>query len=405
MRRHRGALSGFRAAREPVLKDSTMNARKSIKSPWLAVVLFGLGGPHDARYAGSGRAFARAGMIHLNFDRMKYVLPACMALLMAGCAANPWSHQDIEAKKIWDKAPHNAFTDLIRFNDAFYCVFREGKSHVSGPTGVARVLRSADGDTWQSLDSFELEGMDVRDPKISVTPDQRLMILMDGEGYENGKVATRKPYVSFSDSAGTHFSAPALCRIDSSVAVASDWVWRITWHDRTGYGIDYQPGGIYLVSTADGQSFQGVSRIPVDGTPNESTIRFDPSGKMYVLVRREGGDKMGVIATSTAPYKDWTLHKMDKRLGGPDFLFLNDTTLVIGTRGYPAPGQAGGAKTVLYVTDLQGDVRKTIELPSGGDTSYPGLLIFGDKLWVSYYSSHEGRTSIYLAKVPLSELQ
>jgi len=29
------------------------------------------------------------------------------------------------------------------------------------------------------------------------------------------------------------------------------------------------------------------------------------------------------------------------------------------------------------------------------------LLVYEDKLWVSYYSSHEGRTSIYLAKIPL----
>jgi hypothetical protein len=40
-------------------------------------------------------------------------------------------------------------------------------------------------------------------------------------------------------------------------------------------------------------------------------------------------------------------------------------------------------------------------LPSGGDTSYPGLVLHDGKLWVSYYSSHEGKTSIYLAKVKL----
>ena len=40
-------------------------------------------------------------------------------------------------------------------------------------------------------------------------------------------------------------------------------------------------------------------------------------------------------------------------------------------------------------------------LPSGGDTSYPGLVFRDGLLWVSYYSSHEGKTSIYLAKVKL----
>jgi len=39
-----------------------------------------------------------------------------------------------------------------------------------------------------------------------------------------------------------------------------------------------------------------------------------------------------------------------------------------------------------------------LRLPSGGDTSYPGLVWHGGLLWVSYYSSHEGRASIYLAR-------
>ena len=42
-----------------------------------------------------------------------------------------------------------------------------------------------------------------------------------------------------------------------------------------------------------------------------------------------------------------------------------------------------------------------LTLPSGGDCSYPGMAWQDDILWVSYYSSHEGKTSIYLAKVKL----
>ena len=42
-----------------------------------------------------------------------------------------------------------------------------------------------------------------------------------------------------------------------------------------------------------------------------------------------------------------------------------------------------------------------LELPSGGDCSYPGLVWHEGHLWVSYYSSHEGKASIYIAKVRL----
>ena len=40
-------------------------------------------------------------------------------------------------------------------------------------------------------------------------------------------------------------------------------------------------------------------------------------------------------------------------------------------------------------------------LTSGGDTSYAGLVWHDEVLWISYYSSHEGKTSIYLAKVKI----
>ena len=60
----------------------------------------------------------------------------------------------------------------------------------------------------------------------------------------------------------------------------------------------------------------------------------------------------------------------------------------------------GGARTSL--TWLDPDAGKLIEflkLPSGGDSSYAGLVWHEGLLWVSYYSSHQGKTSIYLAKV------
>ena len=38
-------------------------------------------------------------------------------------------------------------------------------------------------------------------------------------------------------------------------------------------------------------------------------------------------------------------------------------------------------------------------LPSSGDCSYPGLVWHDDRLWMSYYSSHEGKANIYLAVI------
>ena len=47
-----------------------------------------------------------------------------------------------EVTKIWDAAPHNAFTDLIRFRGHLYCAFREAPRHGVAPDGKVRTLAS-----------------------------------------------------------------------------------------------------------------------------------------------------------------------------------------------------------------------------------------------------------------------
>jgi hypothetical protein len=153
------------------------------------------------------------------------------------------------------------------------------------------------------------------------------------------------------------------------------------------------------MKTHNGKVFKKVSKLDVFDLPNESSVRFDKNDKAYALIRREAGDKMGVLAESNFPYDNWTYNKLDFRLGGPNFIFLNQQKLIIGTRTYD-----GVTSTGILVTDLQGKVLKTIKLPGSGDTSYPGLLIYDGQLWVSYYSSHEGKTSIYIARMPVEML-
>src|SRR4029079_4890826 len=82
------------------------------------------------------------------------------------------------------------------------------------------------------------------------------------------------------------------------------------------------------------------------------------------------------------------------RFGGPNFIQLPDGSLWAGSRRYP-----GGAKTVLAkMTGARGHA-PVLTFPSSGDNSYPGFVWHDGLLWMSYYSSHEGKTSIYLAKI------
>jgi hypothetical protein len=117
---------------------------------------------------------------------------------------------------------------------------------------------------------------------------------------------------------------------------------------------------------------------------------------MVALVRREGGNTFGWVGRSKPPYTKWVWKETKHRLGGPDFMRVPDGSLWAGGRSYP-----GGAKTVIARMTADGGYEPALTLPSGGDTSYPGLVWHDGLLWVSYYSSHEGKSAIYLAKVKL----
>lgn len=331
-------------------------------------------------------------------------------VLLTHHVATAQLREAVEVTKIWDQAEHSAFTDLIFFKGNFYCSFREGTGHVpgkSGKDGTVRILKSKDAKKWRSVAHLKLEGIDLRDPKLSVTPDGRLMVMMGGSRYEQTELKGRTPQVSFSNKSGNRFSGPRAVVIDPSVVSWGDWLWRVTWHNGIGYTVDYQigpeerrgPTATYLLKTADGVHFSKVSPIELDGFPNEATIRFDENDVMHVLIRRETADQRGVLATSRPPYEQWEFQKLDFRLGGPNFVFMEDGSMILGTRVY-----GDQVHTALFVGDKTTGFRKAIRFPSSGDNSYPGLLIRDDTLWVSYYSSHEGKSAIYLARVPLSTL-
>ena len=89
-------------------------------------------------------------------------------------------------------------------------------------------------------------------------------------------------------------------------------------------------------------------------------------------------------------------------MGGPSLIRLPDGQLLTVVRRY-AEGPDGGwgsQWTELGLIDpLKSSYAPKLKLPSGGDSSYAGLVWRENILWVSYYSSHEGKASIYLAKV------
>ena len=69
----------------------------------------------------------------------------------------PEQDKNISVERIWDRARHNAFTDMVHFNGVFYCVFRESATHKPDQNidciinGSIRMIASEDGQNWTSV--------------------------------------------------------------------------------------------------------------------------------------------------------------------------------------------------------------------------------------------------------------
>ena len=299
----------------------------------------------------------------------------------------------LSVQKIWDRGPHNAFTDLIRFGERWWCTFREAEDH-GGSIGTVRVICSEDGESWESAAVVEEGGVDLRDPKLSAMPDGRLMLVMGGSIYRGREYRTRAPRVVFSADGRTW--TPPL-----KVLAEDHWLWRVTWHEGRAYSVSKlgegnHPRRGFLYSSDDGIEWQWIAEffLPDDAwLASETTLRFMPDGEMIALIRP------GYIGSSRPPYEEWVFHEMEQRIGGPNFIRIPDGSLWASGRAHHPDGKA----TTALARMSRDSYESVLHLPSGGDCSYPGMVWHEESLWMSYYSSHEEKTSIYLGRIELEK--
>jgi len=313
--------------------------------------------------------------------------------------------EDIGVERIYSDENYNAFTSLLKFKGRFYCAFRAGEAHVYGKDGITKIISSKDGKKWKEIASLSVQGYDLRDPKLSVTPDGKIMVIMGGSIYEGRNCLGGLTHVSFSDNKGTKFTPPQPVQIDPAIRTDYDWLWRVSWHNGTGYGAVYKMkeksdtadiSNLRLVKTANGIDYHLITEMEIGGRPNEATIRVMPDGEMLMIIRREEKDRKAYLGRSKAPYTSWTFLEMPFFIGGPDFIALDEYHFVAG-------GRIDGKYTGLISFTREGDFREVRRLPSNADSSYPGFVLENEKLFISYYSSHETDvTSIYFAEIPLT---
>ena len=117
-----------------------------------------------------------------------------------------------------------------------------------------------------------------------------------------------------------------------------------------------------------------------------------PDGRLFCLLRCDDERNTGLLGAAAPPYTAWEWRPLGRRVGGPQMQVLPDGRIAAGVRLYD-----GGVRTALCGIDPdRSELTEWLALPSGGDTSYPGMLWRDGGLWFAWYSSHEGACRVYV---------
>lgn len=300
----------------------------------------------------------------------------------------------------WTAVPANAHhsnTDMFKYKGQYLLVHATSPWHFASNKCRLVVRSSTDGKDWRVVSEISVPGEDVRDPKLAEIGGKLfLYFLRNTKKFEAEPTGTA--YCTSED--GTTWTEPEdLANVG--------WLW---WRPKTFDGTTFylpaywsEHGKSMLFKSTDGIEWTEVGEIYSGEKNDETAISFRPDGSMIMTARLEvDPDRWGyhpdahtLIGIAPPPYTDWKLSRSyETRLDGPFLFQIGERTYACGRRHVGKSAMMGSAwgrkRTSLYLVEPERLVFLS-DLPSSGDTSYAGVVVDGDEILISYYTSPPDR--------------
>jgi hypothetical protein len=307
----------------------------------------------------------------------------------------------VTALAVSNKAEHNAFTDLIKFDSTYYCIFREGSTHTSYD-GKLRILTSKNGKSWNSYALLSLPEKDLRDPHFFIDNHNHLSILTYAI---DDKVRFNVIYKLRND----NFIRSEKVDVDNDY-----WIWSSSKYQDKMYSVGYNTkqfcfNSVFNSSKSKIMLFENTDsacisfgKVEAENwisnkfvCPNESSIVFTSDSTLVTIVRDDNTSKESHIGISKRPYKKWTWKSIPYYVRGPKLAKLPNGKIFLAAASMDQYDKTYYA--ILNPTDFT--IEKIKAFPSSGDTGYPGVIIEGTTALISYYSSHEGNSRVYITRI------
>jgi lysophospholipase L1-like esterase len=314
---------------------------------------------------------------------------------------------------------HHAFTDLTYFRGEFLVAFRKGHSHATPKiaypnSDVIVVLRSRDCITWSEDAVLKVPGMDNRDSKF-LQADGHLNL------YAPCVSVPRQPGQPDVMTYGFERLGPG--RWSDPFECGPCVFWRPKkWRDQyvvAVYGWPDEAASVTLLSSRDARNWKAISTILPWEAEGDETDLFVKDDRLMAFARAERGSHFEMLLSTYVPSENrWETVSSGRLIHAPCVFEVGQRVMISGrycaqsderfrelekdwkkfTRGTteesfevdPARVEAyhHGLRTGVFVMDGTRP-RLVMELLSAGDSSYTGVVPYGDEFVISDYSMHE----------------
>jgi hypothetical protein len=310
-------------------------------------------------------------------------------------------------RRAYDDGAHDAFTDLCRFAGRLYLTCRScPDGHMVFASAQIVVLSSPDGIAWEPVFRFSVPARDTRDPHFLVFNERLYVLTGTWLVPPTGGGRSLNEHLGYGawSADGRGWNGPTMLE-----GTYGHYIWRAAaWNGRAylcgrrrrgfaaGVGDESLPESIEsaMLVSDDGLVWSRAALFTED-YGDETAFVFERDGRVVALARGADG-RPARLCSSRPPFGVWTRTDLDRNVGGPLLACWSGRYLVGGRRTLD-----GQPRTVLSWLDGS-RLRDVAELPSAGDNSYPGFVqLDASRALLSYYSSHEGSTSVYLADLRL----
>jgi hypothetical protein len=301
----------------------------------------------------------------------------------------------IETWEIVNDGKHNAFTDLVYWKGSFYLAYTASHFHSGSIKSKIVIMTSTDAKKWKELKQLDANGNDIRDPKFAIVKNRLFLFALENAHF-------------FASPTKSVYSISNDGRIWSNVKEINYDGWLI-WRPKTSDSITwYAPfywknrGESFLLKSSDFKNWSIVSKIYRGDNTSETEITFLNDSTLIAVGRMECSDNIfespegfTIIFQSSFPYNKWSSYKKSfvTRLDGPVLFTYKGNVYAIGRYQSLSMGLTryfGGLfsrkRTAIFIIKNYNLIYLS-DLLSGGDTSYPGVVIIGDELYFSYYTS------------------